>query len=330
LSHRSKEFIYGNHLPPAVKIHQFRLPTQFPVGMVNVYLIGDPLTLIDTGPKTQDARNVLEESLRSVGYELGDIQRIVLTHAHIDHFGLASEIRAESSTDIYAPKGDKPSIEEFRDLMEKSEPSIVKRVQRFGFPEKIAKRIAQYHKLIMSSAEEVDVDFDLEEGSSLRFNDGTLKVIDTPAHTNGSISLFEEGNRLFAGDAVLEDYTGEGVFTITEPSPGVSSQLDGLQRLAKLKTKILYPGHGEPTTKDSKRIITSRIESIQNMLTEIPELLNDWTTPVDISMRIFGDLKLMYVPYAINEVMTAASHLLAMGQIMMKEENALLFRAVGR
>ena len=312
-----------------MKIHHFRLPTQFPVGMVNVYLIGDPLTLIDTGPKTQDARNVLEESLRSAGYELGDIQRVVLTHSHVDHFGLASEIRAESSTDIYAPKSDKPTIQEFRELMEKSEPSILKKVLRFGFPEKVAKKISQYHKFIMSSAEEVDVDFELDEGSSLRFNDGELRVVATPAHTNGSISLYEKGNRLFAGDSVLEDYSGEGVFSVTEPTPGAMMQLEGLQTLAKLDTKIIYPGHGEPITKERKRIISGRIEGINGMLEQIPGMLVEWTTPVDLSLRIFGDLKLMFVPYAINEVMTCCSHLLARGQIMMKEEKALMFKAVG-
>ena len=313
-----------------MKIHQFRIPSQFPAGMVNVYLISDPLTLIDTGPKSQDARNVLEGSLHSVGYDFGDIQRVVITHSHVDHFGLASEIRAESSTDIYAPKLDKPSIEQFRELMEKSETSMTKRVQRFGFPEKIAKKIAQYHKIIMSSGEEVDVDFDLDEGSALRFNDGTLKVISTPSHTNGSISLYDEGNRLFVGDSVLEDYSGEGVFSLTEPTPGTASQLEGLKKLSKLKSHVIYPGHGEPMTKESKRIINNRIEAIERMLTDIPDMLGNWTSPTELSMQIFGDLKLMFVPYAINEVMTTCSHLLARGQIMMKEEKSLLFRAVGR
>jgi len=313
-----------------MKIYQFRIPTQFPVGMVNTYLLTDPLTLIDTGPKGEDARNILESSLQSLGYELGDIERIVLTHSHVDHFGLASEIRAESSADIYAPKQDKPSIEQFRELIEKGEPSIMKRIQRLGFPDDVTKRISQYHKIIMSAGEEVDIDFELTEGSTLKFSDGVLKVLATPAHTAGSISLCEEGNRIFSGDAILQDPMGEGVFSLTEPVPGVATQLEGLKKLLNIGVHIIYPGHGEPITRDSKRIISQRIESIEQLIAEIPQMLTEWMTPREISIQVFGDLKLMFVPYAINEVMNVCSYLLSRGEIMMREEGSILFRAVGR
>src|SRR5262249_12952443 len=80
-----------------MKIIPISLPTPFYIGPVNVYLIAeDPVTLIDTGPKTQEAVAALRAGLRAAGLNVEDIRRIVLTHAHEDHCGLARSLRDEA------------------------------------------------------------------------------------------------------------------------------------------------------------------------------------------------------------------------------------------
>ncbi len=80
-----------------MKIVPISLPTPFYIGPVNVYLIPeDPITLIDTGPKTKEAVDTLRAALRSEGLSVADIRRIVLTHAHEDHCGLARALRDEA------------------------------------------------------------------------------------------------------------------------------------------------------------------------------------------------------------------------------------------
>src|SRR5258707_13721478 len=80
-----------------MKIIPISLPTPFYIGPVNVYLIAeDPVTLIDTGPKTKEATEALREGLRHAGFLASDIRRIVLTHAHEDHCGLARSLRDQA------------------------------------------------------------------------------------------------------------------------------------------------------------------------------------------------------------------------------------------
>src|SRR4026208_867230 len=80
-----------------MRIIPISLPTPFYIGPVNVYLIAeDPLTIIDTGPKTKETIEALRAGLRKAGYLVSDLRRIVLTHAHEDHCGLARSLRDEA------------------------------------------------------------------------------------------------------------------------------------------------------------------------------------------------------------------------------------------
>src|SRR6184192_332545 len=80
-----------------MKIVPISLPTPFYFGPVNVYLIAeDPITIIDTGPKTEEAVATLRDGLKRAGFAVADIRRIVLTHAHEDHCGLARSLRDEA------------------------------------------------------------------------------------------------------------------------------------------------------------------------------------------------------------------------------------------
>jgi glyoxylase-like metal-dependent hydrolase (beta-lactamase superfamily II) len=80
-----------------MRIIPLSVPTPFYIGPVNVYLIAeDPITIIDTGPKTKEAVEALRSGLRAAGFRVSDIRRIVLTHAHEDHCGLAKSLRDEA------------------------------------------------------------------------------------------------------------------------------------------------------------------------------------------------------------------------------------------
>ena len=84
-------------------LHSFSVPTPFPVGPVNLYLAeGEPLTLVDTGPRYDPAREALTETLAERGHRISDLRLIILTHAHPDHCGLAAELARSSGAEVAA------------------------------------------------------------------------------------------------------------------------------------------------------------------------------------------------------------------------------------
>src|SRR5678815_1833588 len=78
------------------------IPLPLPhVRSVNAWLLrGDPVTLIDTGPRTDDALAALEEGLRREGLRIEDIELLLATHHHLDHVGLAATIQRRSGAAV--------------------------------------------------------------------------------------------------------------------------------------------------------------------------------------------------------------------------------------
>ena len=84
-------------------IHCIPVPTPFAVGRVNCYLVDDdPLTLVDTGPNSGTSLTELEAGLAVHGRRVEDLERIVLTHQHIDHIGLAQILADRSGAEVCA------------------------------------------------------------------------------------------------------------------------------------------------------------------------------------------------------------------------------------
>src|SRR5688572_17549799 len=81
-----------------------RIPLPLPhIGSVNTWLIpGQPLTLVDTGPREDHALSALEGGLARAGVRVEDLELVLLTHHHVDHTGLAATIADRSGAQVAA------------------------------------------------------------------------------------------------------------------------------------------------------------------------------------------------------------------------------------
>jgi glyoxylase-like metal-dependent hydrolase (beta-lactamase superfamily II) len=275
-----------------MQIHSIAVPTPFLVGDVNVYLIKeDPLTLIDAGPKTPEAIKALREGLQRYGVKFSDIRRIVLTHAHEDHCGLAKMIRDEAKdAEVLVHGWETGHL--FGRLAKEEHHSLVIKA---GVPESVwleMKDFYQSFRMLTDALEDNEYTL-LQDEMELDFAGGSLKVLHTPGHTPGSCSFLREANRtLLCGDCVLKRITPNPVLSLDPVDPkrrfrSLAEYLVSLARLRAFAPTMVYGGHGEPVH-DFEEIFHRYVRAINERQAKVIGLVSkQGVTGWDIAQKLF-------------------------------------------
>ncbi|MFN0277051.1 MAG: MBL fold metallo-hydrolase [Pyrinomonadaceae bacterium] len=277
-----------------MKIIPLSIPTPFYVGDVNVYLIKeDPLTLIDVGPKTKEAADVLRSKLAKHGVKFADIRRIVLTHAHEDHCGLAKQVRDEAKdAEILVHEWETGHL--FGRLAHDEHKQLL---LRCGVPESVFNEMRTLYDDISLLTDALDdTDFrPLRDDMELEFTGGSLRVLHTPGHTPGSCSFVREADRtLICGDCVLKRITPNPILSPDPINPSkrfrsLAEYLVSLARLREIRPTLAYGGHGEPVT-DFEEIFHRYVRMIDERQKKVVSLVStDGINAYDLAQRLFPE-----------------------------------------
>ena len=169
--------------------------------------------VIDPGDNIDDILAILaKHSLK--------VKAIIITHAHIDHIGGAAKLKAATGAPVHRNQNDQV---------------LYDRID------------VQAGWLGMKTPERTEIDTAAREGDTLSLGNASFHVLETPGHTQGSISIWiPSENKLVAGDTLFRDSIGR------TDLPGGDSQ----QILRSIHTKLLtlpedatvIAGHGPATT----------------------------------------------------------------------------------
>jgi len=287
------------------------VPTPFYIGPVNVYLIAeDPITIIDTGPKTKEAVTALRDGLRQAGFRVSDIRRIVLTHAHEDHCGLARSLRDEAKNAQILVHEWETGHRHSRLEYDEHRALLV----RAGVPDDEILRMRRMYEGVRQYADSL-ADHEhapLADDAELEFESGSLRIVHTPGHTPGSCSFVREADRtIIAGDCVLKRITPNPVLSPDpiNPSKRFPSLAEYLVSLARLRTfapTLVYGGHGEPVN-DYDELFNRYVRAIQERQSQVIKLVSrDGATAWDVALQMFPGADDVHRFLAVSE---AAAHL---------------------
>ena len=224
-------------------VHQLEVPMERnPLGKTFSYLLTDSRTLIDTGVPTDYAYRALERQLEEHGLKPQDIERVILTHLHNDHIGLAEAFQeqgAELVASTVAAEKQTRVQEEYRNLYELT----VEETRLFGGAEYL-NFLARFVYAFRDVPRPLKIDRTLKDGETLDLGGYKLKVIWTPGHAQEHIVLHDPANRLlFSGDHVLPKITSHVALHSYEQRDPLGEYLSSLDKVKDLDVETVLPGH---------------------------------------------------------------------------------------
>jgi glyoxylase-like metal-dependent hydrolase (beta-lactamase superfamily II) len=295
-------------------IHCLPIPTPFAVGRVNCYLIeDDPLTLVDTGPNSGKALDALERALREHGRAIEDLERIVITHQHLDHLGLVGILADRSGADVCALGLLAPVMEEFGAHAERDDELAGALMLRHGIPRDVVTALRSVSRSFRGWGGSAAVDRRLADGDRLEFADRALEVQHRPGHSP-SDTLFWDAERatLIGGDHLIKHISSNPL--ISRPLGGRSGEpgarpralmmyIDSLRETRELPAEVVLAGHGEPV-RDHVALIDERFAMHERRAAKIAGLIAERPqTAYEIAQALWGNVAVTQAYLTLSEVL---------------------------
>lgn len=244
-----------------------RLPIPFPIGHVNTYLLrGDPLTLVDAGPRWPEALTALEAALAGEGTRLEDVELLIVTHQHEDHAGLAGTVRNRSGCSVAAHALVAGLLESEPESRAREDAYEMALMKLHGVPAEVVRTVPAISADAQQFSDSLAVDHLLADGDTLTAGGRELHVRLRPGHSpTDTIFVDEDGAALVADHLLLDN---PAVTVAHRPPQGSDDPrlrpralLVYRDSLAATKSDAIgraYAGHGAPID-DVNDVIAARI-----------------------------------------------------------------------
>jgi len=310
-----------------------RIPTPTPLGVgdINSYLLFPaaderPLTLVDTGVKTAESFAALCSGLKELGADIEDIERILITHAHMDHFGQARRIRDLSGARVYASTSEAELMRFHSSPSGDRRESVLRSFERWGVPRRLIEGESAMAELARRIQDPIEVDGTVDDGDVVAVGDLRLQVIATPGHCDGHVVFYEPTLRaLFSGDHLLTDISPVPllIFPKDESQPRPKSLvrfLHSLTLVERLDCDAVYPAHGDVIRDHRKLIAGYRLHHERRKLQIRRKLEQQPQTAWELAAKLFPKVYESQVFLVMSEVVGHLDVLVDEGSISIEED----------
>jgi glyoxylase-like metal-dependent hydrolase (beta-lactamase superfamily II) len=319
----------------AAGIHRLAIPTPFMVGRVNAYLIEDsPLTLVDSGPNSAKALDELEQALAAHGHAIEDIELLVISHQHMDHFGLASILARRSGAEVAALDALAPFLAGYGRQTDLDDGFAERLMLRHGIPPEIVTALRAVSSGFRAWGSAVEVTRPLAEDSELKLRDRTLRVLHRPGHSPSDTVFLDESRRiLLAADHLIahissnpllarpldagDDYAG--------PRPrALLTYMASLEKTRAMELSLVLPGHGQPIS-DHVSLIDERLRMHARRAAKINHLIAEQPRSAhEIAQELWGNVAVTQAYLTLSEVLGHVDLLLRDGLVAEREDGGVV------
>lgn len=272
---------------------RLELPADLGIGSVNAYLFTQPeVVLVDAGIKTDACWEALVDGLALHGIAPTDVARVVISHTHVDHYGLAGRLVAESDATVWVSELGAPWLSAADALWR--ERLVYYRddfLRHLGLPDEVTATTLRGLELLAARVDPVPVErivpFHLD--GVLQMGGTAWQVIHTPGHASMQTIFHQPETRQLLSADMLLAVTPTPV--VEQPPPGAGRRVPALPLFVRslavveaLDVATVYPGHGRPFG-DHRRVVARQRQRIEQRrdeclgfvragLARVPQLLD--------------------------------------------------------
>ena len=313
-------------------IERLSIPTPFMVGRVNCYLIDDdPLTLVDCGPNSGKALDELEQQLAGLNRRIEDLQRIVITHQHLDHLGLVAILARRSGADVCALDLLAPVVEDFAGHAESDDQMAEALMLRHGIPPDVVTALRAVSRMARGWGGSAPVTTRLTDGGKLEFAGRAFDVLHRPGHSPSDTVFFDPADgTLVAGDHLIRHISS---------NPLISKPLDGTDTGERPRALLTYmasmratrdmpvarvlPGHGDEFSGHAE-LIEERFSMHERRARKIRGLLQDRPlTAHEVAQALWGNVAVTQAFLTLSEVLGHVDMLLEREEVRELDEGGV-------
>jgi glyoxylase-like metal-dependent hydrolase (beta-lactamase superfamily II) len=318
-------------------IHCLPIPTPFAVGRVNVYLVeDDPLTLVDAGPNSATSLTTLENALAEHGRKIEDLERIVVTHQHIDHIGLVQILADRSGAEVVALEMLAPWLANYGEGMEADDAFSEAIMARHGIPEDVRYALRSVSHAFRAWGAAATVTRTVREGDTIEFADRSWTVWHRPGHSpSDTVFHDEQRSELIAGDHLIKHISSNPL--ISRPLEGSDPDdrpqalviyMRSLEQTKAMELARVLPGHGDEIhghvqlIEERFRLHERRARKLLGLIAERPR------TAYELAQALWGNVAVTQAYLTLSEVLGHVDLLRNDGHVVEQDDGGVARFAV--
>jgi glyoxylase-like metal-dependent hydrolase (beta-lactamase superfamily II) len=230
---------------PGINQLQVPIPNN-PLGYVLPYLMesDDGYLLVDSGWNAPEAYGALMAQLHALGVPLKELRRVVFTHVHPDHYGLAGRLKGDCDAELMLGAPERGFIES----RYRSPDGLLDRMKQWllshGTPEDEVNDLRSASMPVRGFVVAADPDTLLHGGETLKCGRYEWEVIWTPGHSPGHMCFYDRKHRIMiTGDHILPTISPNVSLHPEASGNPLHDYITSLRKIKAYDVEVALPAH---------------------------------------------------------------------------------------